>query len=75
MLDFNPLSVTSFANKYFLPFSLFLLSMVSFAVQNLVSLISPFCLFLLLFSLGDGSENIAVIYAKECFVCFLLGVL
>ena len=52
----------------FSQFSLFILSVVSFAVQNFVSLISPCCLFLLLFSLGDRSENIAVIYVKECFV-------
>ena len=38
----NPLSVVSFANIFFLSVScLFILSMVSFAMQNLLSLISP----------------------------------
>ena len=51
ILEINPLSVVSFANIF--PHSegcLFVLFMVSFAVQKLLSL-SPICLFLFLFLL------------------------
>ena len=53
ILEINPLSLASFANIFFHSKGcLFVLFMVSFAVQKLLSLIrSHFCLFLFLFSL------------------------
>jgi len=75
MLDINLLSVISFANIFSHSVScLFILSMVSFAVQKLLNLIRFLCLFLLSFPLflGDGSKNIAMIYVKECSIYVLL---
>ena len=52
ILEINPLSVASFANIFSHSVGcLFVLFMVSFAVQNLLSLIGPICLFLFLFPL------------------------
>ena len=58
ILEINLSSVTLFANifSHFLG-CLFTLSMVSFAVQKLLSLIRSH-LFLFLFSLGGGSKKI-----------------
>ena len=59
ILDINPLSDISFANIFsHLVGCLFILLMVSFAVQKLLSL-SPACLFLL-------QKNTAAIYVKKC---------
>ena len=67
-LDINPLSVISFANIFSHSVGcLFILSLVSFAVQRLLSLIKPY-LFLLLFCLRKLiQENIIKIYVKECY--------
>ena len=70
MLDINPLLVISFANIFsHLVGCLFILSVVSFAMQKLLSLIR-FHLFMfafIFFALGDRSKkNIAAIYVKEC---------
>ena len=52
ILEINPLSVTSFANIFSHSVGcLFVLFMISFARQKLLSLISLICLFLCLFSL------------------------
>ena len=75
MLDIYLLSVISFANIFSHSVScFFILSMVSFAVENLLSLIRFLCLFLLSFPLflGDGSKNIAMIYVKECSIYVFL---
>ena len=70
ILEINPLSVTLFANifSHFIG-CLFILFMVSFAVQSLLSLIRCH-LFIFAFvsiTLGDRSKkNIAAIYVKEC---------
>ena len=70
MLDINPLSVISFANIFsHAVHHLFVLSMISFAVQKLLSLIrSHLSTFgFVSFALGDRSKkNIAAIYVKEC---------
>ena len=51
-LEVNPLSVTSFANIFFhFVCCLFILFIISFVVQKILSLIRPICLFLFLFSL------------------------
>ena len=68
-LDIHPLSVILFANIFSHSVGcLFVLSMVSFAVQNLLSLIrSHFFIFAFIsFALGDQSEKISLIYFKEC---------
>ena len=61
ILEINPLSVASFANIFsHSEGCLFILFMVSFAVQKLLSFIR-FCLFIFVFisiSLGGGSERI-----------------
>ena len=65
MLDINPLSVISFANIF--PHSagcLFILLMVLFAVQKLLSLISSH-LFIFVFDLRS-QKDIAMTYVKEC---------
>ena len=50
ILEIKPLSVASFANIFSQSVSsLFILFMVSFAVQKLISLTMSHCLFLLLF--------------------------
>ena len=61
MLDINPLSVISFANTFSHSVScLFILSMVSFAVQKLLSLIRShlFIFAFISFTLGDRSKKI-----------------
>ena len=60
MLDINSLSVIPF-EKIFSPIgSLFILSVVSFAVQKLLSLIGPNLIIFafISFVLGDGSKNV-----------------
>ena len=75
ILEISPLS---FANIFSHSVGcLFILSVVSFAVQKLLSLISSICLFLLLFSLPYETDpkNIAMIYVRVFCLCFLLGAL
>ena len=73
ILEINPLSVELFASVFsqFVG-CLFILFMVSFAVQKLLSLIrSHLFIFVFIFiTLGDRTKkNIAMIYVKECSVC------
>ena len=69
MLDINLLSIILFANIFSHSVdSLFVLLMISFAMQKLLSLIK-FHLFIFVFisfTLGNRSENTALIYVKEC---------
>ena len=70
ILEINPLLVTSFANIFSHSVScLFVLFMVSFAVQKLVSLIrSHLFIFVFIFiTLGDWPKKIGSIYVRECF--------
>ena len=61
ILEINPLSVVSFANIFsHAEGCLFVLFMVSFAVQKLLSLISPICLFLFLFLLYNVEYYLAL---------------
>ena len=81
ILETNPLSVASFANLFFYSGScLFILFMVSFAVQKLLSLIGSICLFLCFFffcfhySWKWIEKDIAAIYIKKWFAhVFLLS--
>ena len=70
ILEINPLLVISFANNFSHSIGcLVVLSMVSFAVQKLLSLIRPnlFIFAFISIILGDGSKkNISVIYVQEC---------
>ena len=80
ILETNPLSVASFANIFFYSGScLFILFMVSFAVQKLLSLIGSICLFLFFcfhYSWKWIEKDIAAIYIKKWFAhVFLLRVL
>ena len=75
ILEYNPLSVASFAN-IFSQFvgCLFTLFMVSFAVQKLYIFLGPICLFLLLFLLPweiDLRKH-GMIYVRKCFAYDLL---
>ena len=65
ILEINPLSVASFKNilSHFVG-CLFILFMVSFAMQKLLSLIR-FHLFLLLITGGGGSKNILLQFMSE----------
>ena len=76
ILEINPLSFALFANIFsHSVYSLFVLFMVSFAVQKLLSLIrSHLLIFVFSFiSVGGGSKKIkkdlAVIYVRECSEC------
>ena len=71
MLDIHHLSVISFANIFFHSVGcLFILLMISFAVQKLLGLISSqlFIFAFISFALGDKSKKkkITTIYVKEC---------
>ena len=71
ILDINPLSVISFANMFFHSVGfLFVLSMVSLAVQKFLSLIRPHLfiyLFLISFALGDKSKKkILLWFMSKC---------
>ena len=69
MLDINPLSVISLANIFSHSVGcLFTLSMVSFAVQKVLSLIRSHLLIFTFKSLLWRwiQKNIAVIYVKNC---------
>ena len=68
-LEINPLSVASFANTF--PHSedcLFILFMVSFAVQKLLSLIRSylFIYIFILITLGGGSKKILLRFMSKC---------
>ena len=69
IFEIIPLLVASFTNIFSHSMGgLFTLFMVSFSVQNLLSLISSH-LFIFAFisiTLEDGSKNSSVIYVKEC---------
>ena len=71
VLEINPLSFASFANIFsYSEGCLFVLLMVSFAVQKLLSLIRSH-LFIFVFisiSLGGVKKDLAVIYVIECSV-------
>ena len=77
ILESNPLSVTSFANIYSLSVGcLFVLFIVSFAVEKLLSLIRS-CLFISVFiftTVGGGSKKDAMISQRVFFLCFPLCV-
>ena len=79
ILDVNPFSVALFANIFSHSVGcLFVLLMVSFAVQKLLSLISPICLFLLLFLLPWETDLRKYCYnlCQRMFcLCSVLGVL
>ena len=70
ILEINPLSVASFANIFSHSVGcLFILLMVSFAVQKLLSLIGShlFCFcFYFHYSRRRIQKDLAVIYVKEC---------
>ena len=70
ILEINPLSVDSFADIFsHSDGCLFVLFMVSFAVQKLLSFIRSY-LFIFVFifiTLGGGQKDLAVVYVKECF--------
>ena len=68
MLDINPFLVMSFANIFFRSVGcLFILLMISFAVQKLLSLIRShlFIFAFISFTLGEGSK-------KHCFLIFAI---
>ena len=70
ILEINPLMVALFANIFSHPLGcLFVLFIVSFAVQKLLSFIrSHLFIFVFIFiTLGSGSKNLAAIYVKLCF--------
>uniref|UniRef100_A0A8D0I3F3 Uncharacterized protein n=1 Tax=Sus scrofa TaxID=9823 RepID=A0A8D0I3F3_PIG len=77
ILEINPLSVASFANTFSQSIGcLFILFMVSFAVQKLLSLIR-FHLFIFAFvpiTLGDTSKKILSLCQRVFCLYFLLGV-
>ena len=79
ILDVNPLSVTSFANIFSHSVGcIFVLSVVFFAVQKLLSLIRSYCLYLLLFLLPwetDPKKYRYNLCQKVFCLCSLLGVL
>ena len=69
ILEIKPLLVALFVNVFFHSVSgLFILFMVSFAIQKLVSLIRPH-LFIFVFisiTLGDGWKKIMLRFKSEC---------
>ena len=77
VLDINLLLVISFADIFSHSVGhLFILSVVSFALQKPLSLIRPhlFSFAFVSFALGDRSQNtIAMIYIKECSTFVLIG--
>ena len=79
ILDINPLLVISFTNIFSHSVDcLFVLSMVSSAVQKLLNLIRShlFIFAFVFFVLADRlKRNVATIYVRVFCLCFLLGVL
>ena len=78
ILDINPLSVISFANIFSHSIDcVFILSVVSFAVKKLLSLISShlFVFAFISFALGDRSNSYCYDLCQGVFhLCYLLGV-
>ena len=76
ILEVNSLSVASFADNFSYSIGcLFILFIVSFAVQELLNLIRShlFIFGFVSITLGDGSKKyIAAIYVKECFAYIFL---
>ena len=69
ILEINPLSVASFADMFSHSVGcLFVLFLVSFAVQKPLSLIrSHLFIFVFIFiTLGGGSKKVATIHVREC---------
>ena len=69
ILEINPLSVASFANIFpHYECCLFVLFMVSFALQKLLSFIRShlFIFYFISISLGGGSKKILLCYVIEC---------
>ena len=69
ILEINPLSVVSFANIFsHSEGCLFILFMVSFAVQKLLSLIKShlFIFVFISFTLGGGSKKILLWFMSKC---------
>ena len=71
ILEINPLLVTSFANMFFPSVGyLFVLSLVSFTVQKLISLIRLHLFIYFFFNFHDSQgwiqEDIVAFYVKEC---------
>ena len=80
ILDLNSLSVISFANIFSHSVcGLFILSVVSFSVQKLLSLIRShqFIFAFISFALGHTPHQkiIATIYDRVFCLCFLLGII
>ena len=79
ILEINPLSVTSFTNIFFRSVGcLFVLFMVSFAVQKLLGLIMSHFVVVVVVSitLGDGSKKYCCNLCQRVFcLCFPLVVL
>ena len=73
ILEINPLSIASFANIFYhFEGCLFILFMVSFAVQKLLSLLrSHMFIFVFIFiTVGGGSKkDLALVYVKVFFLC------
>ena len=70
ILEINPLSVDSFANIFsHSEGCLFVMFMVSFAVQKLLSLVRShlFICFYFHYSRRWFKKDLAVVYVKECF--------
>ena len=75
ILEINPLSVASFANIFSHSVGcLFVLFMVSFAMQKLLSLIRShlFIFVFIVIILGGGSEKILLQFMSECLVSVCL---
>ena len=72
--EINPFSVILFANVFSHSVGVFL---VSFAVQNLLSLIRShlFIFVFISFTLGTGSKKILLQFMSKSVLCFPLGVL
>ena len=77
ILEINPLSVALFANIFsHSEGCLFILFMVSFAVQKILSLIrSHLFVFVFIFFRRWVKKDLAVVYVKLFFLCFPLRVL
>ena len=74
ILEIKPLLVVLFANIFSQPMDcLFILFMVFFAAQRLVSLIRShlFIFASISFALGDCPKKTAAVYVRECFACVL----
>ena len=75
ILEINPLSVASFANIFSSSVGhLFILFMVSFAVQQLLSLIRSYLfVFVSIFVIiGGGLKKILLWFMSNCFCCVFL---